>query len=442
MTEQALDLLFIAVDVLRAMVICHFFIRFTGAPNKPFSYVLLGLVFLFTDLLALYTNMNTLLTYALLFVLMLLFCLLWLKRTALQSLAGALIVLVVTSVIGNILSSALLIATNFLPAREMAVINVASVAGSVIVLWALLHTIAKHFALTGKGRFPYLFTLLLPLAMIFIFSEAFAWATMGNVVTIDSEGFGHMQARLEISGWWGLLIFLFALGCMIVLFFAYQKFQSFYEKQQQAAQLQQAMEWQKTAIAEATIRYDATRAFRHDLSNHLLVLSGLLRNYQYSEAQAYLESISTFAAPLTAGALSGNPILNVLLNEKITIAKQMDIRTTCTADIGPTAIDDYDLCILVGNALDNAIKACESVAASERFINLEIARRKDFVYFSISNSKTDYVRKGQGYGLRNMQSVVQKYNGSLNVRTGHDTYEITAILSIPLQNRGVSLPND
>jgi len=431
MTEQTLDLLYIAIDLLQAMLICRFLIRFTGAPNRPLYYLSMGILFLALDLLFLSAAIDSILSKLLVFVLFFLFSLCLLRKNVLQSLTGALVILVITSVLGNITASVLLIASATLPVRVVFIINLALMAGSILILWLLLRYIATHFSFVREDRFPYLFTLWLPLIMIFVFSEAFAWATTGNTVIIDAGGYAHMLTRLNVSGWWGLLIFLFALGCIMILFFSYQKFKSFYMRQQQVAQMEQELGWQKKAVNEALLRYNSTKAFQHDLSNHLSVLSGLMHSRQYREAQAYLEKTTGLTQTLSGNIHSGSLILDVLLDDKLTVAKQAGIRLECHAETGNTSIDDYDLCIFVGNALDNAIKACESVPPGERYIYIDIARQKDFLYLQIRNAKTGVIRKGQGYGLRNMRTVADKYNGSMEASDHGSWYELNAIFSIP-----------
>ncbi len=215
--------------------------------------------------------------------------------------------------------------------------------------------------------------------MIFMFSEAFAWAATSDTMYIDPEGFGHTQARLDISGWPVLFFFVFALCCIFILFFSYRKIISYHAKQQQNERLEYELRLQQEAVKEANARYDLTRAYRHDLNNHLAVISGLIENGQYGEARSYLSGTMASSSHLSHPINSGSAALDVLLGEKLETARSEGIDIQCNALIGHSAIDEYDLCIIMGNALDNAIRACADVAPGEKYIRINITQIKDFI---------------------------------------------------------------
>lgn len=65
---------------------------------------------------------------------------------------------------------------------------------------------------------------------------------------------------------------------------------------------------------------------------------------------------------------SGNLMVDAILNSKLTIAKQKQIHVQCKAHVAKhIAIRDIDLCVIIGNLLDNAIEACEMLEEKERF---------------------------------------------------------------------------
>ena len=439
MRETMLAVLLLTANMAQALIACHFLIRFTGATNKPLYYVTACLVFLCVDILAPYMP-NDILNYLLLLPLLALFTFFLLKRALLPAVTGALVVVVLLCVLGNIGASIMSIASTLLPASSVAVISLVQMGGMLFLSWLFLSYIGRRFSFDGDEGFPYIFTLWFPLIMIFLFSGVFGWATIGNVVVTDAFGFGHIQARLAISGWWVLAIFLAALFCIFVLFFSYQRFRDYYAGKQQKERLEQELSWHKTAIAEAAARHDKTKAFRHDLGNHLNVLSGLLKNGEYKAAQAYLDQIGSFAGELRHSVASGNAILDVLLSEKIEMARQSGIEVSCEASVGE-GIDGYDLCVLVGNALDNAIRACEALPAGKRRIVIGIGRIRGFVHIRIVNTKGEKVRGGEGYGIKNMRAIVKKYNGGMETADRGETYELDAVLALPLQEQGNSLQN-
>lgn len=122
------------------------------------------------------------------------------------------------------------------------------------------------------------------------------------------------------------------------------------------------------------------------------------------------------------------------------MARQSGIEVSCEASVGE-GIDGYDLCVLVGNALDNAIRACEALPAGKRRIVIGIGRIRGFVHIRIVNTKGEKVRGGEGYGIKNMRAIVKKYNGGMETADRGETYELDAVLALPLQEQGNSLQN-
>lgn len=74
---------------------------------------------------------------------------------------------------------------------------------------------------------------------------------------------------------------------------------------------------------QAQRRYKQTKAFRHNIANHLSVLKGLLNNEELDESKAYLNKLKTFSASLSFPYQTGNPMVDILLSEKLGLAKEI-----------------------------------------------------------------------------------------------------------------------
>lgn len=80
-------------------------------------------------------------------------------------------------------------------------------------------------------------------------------------------------------------------------------------------------------------------------------------------------------------------MVDAILNSKLTIAKQKQIHVQCKAHVAKhIAIRDIDLCVIIGNLLDNAIEACEMLEEKERFIRIYIEIVKQQLYMSFTNA--------------------------------------------------------
>ena len=99
----------------------------------------------------------------------------------------------------------------------------------------------------------------------------------------------------------------------------------------------------------------------------------------------------------------------------------------CDATVPPAlTVSEIDLCVILGNLLDNAIESCRKIAEEEeRFLRVYIGILKQQLYISVTNATTETVRQrtdayfstkrgDHGHGLRRVDQVVKKYDGYLN----------------------------
>ena len=150
------------------------------------------------------------------------------------------------------------------------------------------------------------------------------------------------------------MLFLQALGlgALLCTLYAYRHLCRSLQTKTEMQSLLQAVQAQKKYIAEAQMRYEQTKAFRHDIKNHLTVLSALLNNNELEESKVYLQKLKTVSATLSFPCQTGNPVVDILLREKIKMAKADGIAVEVSLLLpNPCKIDDFDLCVIFANAL-------------------------------------------------------------------------------------------
>ena len=115
----------------------------------------------------------------------------------------------------------------------------------------------------------------------------------------------------------------------------------------------------KTHFAEVDNMYRKMRGWRHDYRNHIQAMKALAVNNDMSGIKAYLEELDTDLSTVDTVVKTGNPMADAILNSKLSLMREYHIRTEVTAHV-PTQmrITDTELCVLLGNLLDNAIEAC------------------------------------------------------------------------------------
>lgn len=173
--------------------------------------------------------------------------------------------------------------------------------------------------------------------------------------------------------------------------------------------------------------YMTMRGWRHDYHNHLQSLKGYLSLNKVDQMKNYLNELETDLDSIDTLYHSGNLQLDSILNAKLAIAEKGHIRIHCDASIPPQLhVSDLDLCVILGNLLDNAIESCRKIEnPDERFIRVYIGILKKQLYISITNATSETVKQrtdhyfttkrgDHGHGLKRVDQVVKKYDGYLN----------------------------
>lgn len=110
--------------------------------------------------------------------------------------------------------------------------------------------------------------------------------------------------------------------------YAYRRVYDGFETESALASLTQETRAQKSYVAEAQARYENTRAFRHDVKNHLTVLGGFLKAGNIGQAQTYLRKLDAATGELSFPFTTGNPVVDILLENKLALARRIQSGST------------------------------------------------------------------------------------------------------------------
>lgn len=169
------------------------------------------------------------------------------------------------------------------------------------------------------------------------------------------------------------------------------------------------------------------RGWRHDYHNHLQVMKAQIAAGQVEEMKAYLSELEQNLDKVDTYVKSGNLMADAILNSKLSMAEQKGIRVNCKAILPQElSVEDVDLCVLLGNLLDNALEACESIPEEQRFLRIYMVVNKSQLYISIQNSakeeldfnERNYIstkRGNHGLGMKRVKALVDKYDGYLTL---------------------------
>lgn len=234
----------------------------------------------------------------------------------------------------------------------------------------------------------------------------------------------------------------------IMVFFLFSRLQNQIEVRSRIRLLETQTQVQSKSITQLENSYNGMRTLRHDMQNHLLCMSALIEKEDYAALRQYVNTMANTVDEAAFMRISGNNAVDAILNEKLLEAKKNKIATQydiCPVDAllttSPPRIEPMDLCILLSNALDNAVEACKKLPeGEERFINIKIQSTQDYLVLSCANSAPEPKRQGElfstdkqdaenhGFGLRSIKSTVKKYKGESLFRYENGIFTVIAKL--------------
>ena len=184
------------------------------------------------------------------------------------------------------------------------------------------------------------------------------------------------------------------------------------------------------------------RGWRHDYHNHLQVMKAQMAAGRMEEMAEYLDHLEENLDSVDTYVKSGSQMVDAILNSKLTLAKRAGVQVNCKAALpGELAMSDVDLCVLLGNLLDNALESCEKIPLQQRFLRIYMAVKGSQFYVSIQNSakeepdfeEKNYITKkrgNHGLGMKRMKAVVDKYDGYLTLASEPGIFAAEGTLSL------------
>lgn len=274
---------------------------------------------------------------------------------------------------------------------------------------------------------------LLIIPVISIFTMSFVSLIIINI----EEQLSPMQHIFSILSILGILM------TNSLVYVLYVNMQKDHAKQLEYSILQQAFKSQEKSVEETKILYQSVRSIRHDLKQHFQVALTMLHSGKIDEAVDYMEKYNdTVLDGISNKVFCDNDVVNYIINSKSKICSDRHIKIYIYIANEIPEFSDLDLCVLLGNALDNAIEGVPVDGNNE--IYLELRNVDNFFMISVKNTITNSVleynpnlistkneKEVHGLGILSMKEVVQKYNGSIEFYESDNKFCCDMLLDIP-----------
>lgn len=193
----------------------------------------------------------------------------------------------------------------------------------------------------------------------------------------------------------------------------------------------------------------SVQSLRHDVSNHIQVVHGLLKLQEHEKALNYLHTLSKEIHSIESVRLQvKNPGLAVLLETKRLTAQNNNIDVAI--DLSDDEFDQMkttDLIKLLSNVIDNAIEALCEIPEKDRRITISCKKNRDNYGFVVKNTgskieninQEDLIKSGystkkmvpgkvRGQGLFIVNDIVNRYNGELVIQSNDIETNVTMVI--------------
>ena len=189
--------------------------------------------------------------------------------------------------------------------------------------------------------------------------------------------------------------------------------------------------------AEVENMYTKMRGWRHDYRHHIQTMKVHAAKGEYEEITKYLDMLDDDLTNVETVIRTGNRMADAILNSKLSLAAEKEINVKAEAKIPVSlTVSELDLCIIIGNLLDNAIEACMELSPDQRLIRIYMEMKGQYLYLALTNtaggrkkrSFTTTRGEGHGLGIARVDAVVKKCGGYITRASEDEAFSTEVLL--------------
>lgn len=246
----------------------------------------------------------------------------------------------------------------------------------------------------------------------------------------------------EPDGKAGFLLFaMFGIMMMFIFYFIWNILQKERELQE-LRMIQEQTQNQMAMYQNMQRNYEQQRRYLHDYKNQLACIQGMLAEGEVERTAGYVAELTGNVHKSADYVDANHMVVNVVLNQKYREAMEKGITMLITiGDLSKLALKEEDTVTLLVNLLDNAIEACEKQKTG-KMIHFKMVLEDGQLVLSVRNPVEEPVKirgntvittkkdkSAHGIGLKNVDSVIQRNNGTSVIQCKDGMFSFSAILS-------------
>ena len=160
---------------------------------------------------------------------------------------------------------------------------------------------------------------------------------------------------------------------------------------------------------------DRLRMDRHDYLNHLQIVYGLMELEEYDEMNEYLRKVYKELLKTGKAIKTSKPAINALMAAMMAECEEKGIEflVEVKSDLKDIGIEDWELCKVLSNLVDNAVRAVGESDSEEKAVRVNITETAENYVFEVEDNgpkipdeikelifrKGFTTKKGEGHGM-------------------------------------------
>lgn len=279
------------------------------------------------------------------------------------------------------------------------------------------------------------YILLAGIALAELLIERFVFDVRQTLVFISAEYVLFLCAML-----------LFIL-CTFAVFFISQQNLQMKHREQMLKMNYEMVEQQYSLLGKM---YTEKRRQLHDIRQQHILLGEYLTHGNTEQAKSYLEEVTTKLNLSSRNRYSGIATIDFMLDYKEGEGRKKEIRFEIEVNVLFCPLKEDEMCILLGNLLDNAMEAAEKLPPQERSVFVKMRTENSMFFLEIRNAYIGKRRKQDGtylttkadkdmhgLGLESVKQIVEGNGGMLEI---HDDGRVFEILVMLMAQKEISGP--
>ena len=187
-----------------------------------------------------------------------------------------------------------------------------------------------------------------------------------------------------------------------------------------------------------------TSRFRHDMRHHFLAIEGFINDQDPEGLRAYIRQSMLLFPPKIIRFYCNSVAVNALLcyYEEQAKTDPIPLSMNISLDQSPP-VSETELCLILGNLLENAIEACRRMKSKKRFISVKLSMASaSILVIQVSNSYEGTIRQApdgtflsskgkdrKGIGLASVLGTTEKYNGIARIEYPDQIFKVSLLLN-------------